>query len=606
MSIYKTLLIVVLIVLISSNPVNAEQFKFEVEFEKNFVLTFVNYDEDLVEQASIVQNLPSEFYYENWVIDLNYEIIFANDSYENQINQFVDTISTEDWTSKLNETALIEQKNNFERKDIFDRQNGSSIDAKKLTDYLETNKPATSLSDNLYNIFIFNQTRLDSGSDRHWFNVTEVDPDSGRQRFYWRLEWDYPLNYDVRFPYAAYSKDTDITILDPTAFQWYLNWRAIWNMNVEYDDSYFHPLQDLIKDQDKIDQQETVTSIVGNWLEDWIVNVYNMYTQPRDLGNSLYTGIQVVYDSDQVDAEDLGWIVNEESIVEEMGELLQSTSVDVSIEFVDIKNDSVMNQFINQGEVSYASYRNAASPFDNWTYYDGGYFHDQMIGNIEVRDRYFETPGGYDLSLNGLIILLDNASFVGKRGWIPWSGGLYTGLGGTGRTAILYELDRAFMPDMSKKSGLSKILIHELGHAVGLPHTFYDRFTSDFSNEVMGYYPGTHQFSEIVKQAYWSELVLNKIRYLQTITSSYDSNFVNIQETKFEELVNEFRAKDFVDAYNLAMEILDDISNGYSTETSETITSNTVETVETSTVDFRIMAVLPLNLIYYLIWKKRS
>lgn len=415
----------------------------------------------------------------------------------------------------------------------------------------------------------------------------------------------FPQNLD-KYTECNYSGEFLVELKEEPIAGVFYRFPGYETRHVEYDDSYFHPLQDLIKDQDKIDQQETVTSIVGNWLEDWIVNVYNMYTQPRDLGNSLYTGIQVVYDSDQVDAEDLGWIVNEESIVEEMGELLQSTSVDVSIEFMDIKNDSVMNQFINQGEVSYASYRNAASPFDNWTYYDGGYFHDQMIGNIEVRDRYFETPGGYDLSLNGLIILLDNASFVGKRGWIPWSGGLYTGLGGTGRTAILYELDRAFMPDMSKKSGLSKILIHELGHAVGLPHTFYNRFTSDFSNEVMGYYPGTHQFSEIVKQAYWSELVLNKIRYLQTITSSYDSNFVNIQETKFEELVNEFRAKDFVDAYNLAMEILDDISNGYSTETSETITSNTVETVETSTVDFRIMAVLPLNLIYYLIWKKRS
>ena len=592
--------------LITSNPINAQQFNFEVEFEKNFALTFLNYDEELVDQASLIQSLPSEFYYEDWVIDLNYEIIFADDGYENQVNQFVDTITTDDWTSKLNETALNEQKAHFERKDIFDRQNGTSIDVEKLTYYLDANKPETTLTDNLYNIFIFNQTRLDSGTDRHWFNVTEIDPDSGKQRFNWRLEWDYPTNYDVRFPYAAYSKDSDITILDPTAFQWYLGWRAIWNLNVDYDDSYFHPLQDLIKDQNSIDQQQIVTLIVGNWLEDWIVNVYNMYIQPEEMGNSLYTGIQVVYDSDQIDEADLAWIVNEESIVNEMGELLQSTSVDVSIEFVDIQNDSIMDTFVAQGEVSYTDFQNTVSPFDNWTYYDGGYFHDQMMGNAEVRDNYFSIPEDYDQSLTGLILLLDNASFVGQLGWIPWSGGLYTGLGGIGRTTILYELDRAFMLDMTKKSGLSKILIHELGHAVGLPHTFYNRFTSDFSNEVMGYYPGTHQFSEIVKQAYWSELVLNKIRYLQTITSSYDTNFVNIEQGKFDELVDEFRSKDFVTAYNLAMEILDDVTN-YSTETSSTISSSTVtsSSASSSTVDFSILAVLPIFLTNYLFRKKR-
>jgi hypothetical protein len=604
-NIHRTLLIAALIGLITSSPVNADHIHFDVEFEKNFVLTFINYDEDLVNQATIIQNLPSEFYYEDWIIDLNYEVIFANDTYESQINQFVDTITTEDWTSKLNETALIEQKNNFKRKDIFERQNGTSINVEKLTDYLGSNKPETNLTDNLYHIFIFNQTRLDSGSDRHWFNVTEVDPGSEKQRFYWRLEWDYPMNYDVRFPYAAYSKDSDITILDPTAFQWYLNWRAIWNMDVEYDDSYFHPLQDLIKDQDWIDQKQIVNSIISNWLEDWIVNVYNMYTQPENLGNSLYTGIQVVYDSEQVDQEDLEWIVNEESIIAEMGELLQSTSVDVNIEFVDIQNETIMKTFVDQGEVSYAAYQNAASPFENWSYYDGGYFHDQMEGNVDVKNEYFGIPEGYDQSLTGLILLLDNASFVGQEGWIPWSGGLYTGLGGIGRTAILYELDRAFMPDMSKKSGLSKILIHELGHAVGLPHTFYSSFTSDFSNEVMGYYPGTHQFSEIVKQAYWSELVLNKIRYLQTITSSFDTNFVNIEEAKFAELVSEFRSKDFVTAYHLAMEIIDDVIN-YSTETIETTTTTTTDTTDTSTTDFRIMAILPLYLSAYLIRKKRN
>ncbi len=388
---YSLIILIIMMIGSYSLPVNGESLNLQPTLEKNFTITLLNYNEDLIDTRMIEASLPEFFIYDTYTFTLNYEIVFASSDFESDFNNYVDSISTTDtWTSKLNNTALNEQKNNFERKDIFERQNGTSIDASKLEKYLDDRSVESGKVS--YNIYMLNLTRLDTTDNKHWFNVTEVDPDSGRQRFYWRLEWDYSMNYDVRFPYAAYSSVTDTSFIDLTSFQWYLTWRAIWNKDVLSDDSYFSQLQDMIRGKLDSEARSIIANTMITWLGDLIVYSYNMYNFPTDIKTDVNTNIVIVYNSTQKSAEDLSWIVNPSVIREQMGIILQTQRVGVKIDFVDLNEENTMLDFVNEAKVDYNELQPSSTAFSNWTYYDGGRLHWGISENPDIRKKYFDNP----------------------------------------------------------------------------------------------------------------------------------------------------------------------------------------------------------------------
>ena len=108
----------------------------DLPFELNYAITFVNYNPEVLNQEDLENSLPQEYgpliHY-----DINYELNFASPSYESDVNSYVDSIATPDWTSKINETALEAQKLDFQRTDIFESQTGTAIDARKLEIYMD-------------------------------------------------------------------------------------------------------------------------------------------------------------------------------------------------------------------------------------------------------------------------------------------------------------------------------------------------------------------------------------------------------------------------------------------------------------------------------------
>ncbi len=521
------------------------------EPDMNLVITFVNYDQALVNdtllEASLPQKIQKNYDFATSLgieYSMTYQILFTDSTFEDPFNSFIDSVSTPDWTSDLNETALRNQVNNFGRAKIFTQKQGIAIDARATEQWLAQNLPDSSIPNrNKFYLFVLNLSRLDSGDQDHWFNITEVDPDSGRARFYWRLEWDYPLNYDVKFPYAAFTERTDIAFIDLTAFQWYLKWRAIWNEDTQAHPSYFNDLDHLLMNASTVDEKrDIVTDTASVWLTDWIRNIFNMQKGPvfkyPTLGDSLGIQLQVFYNSSESDftASDLSWIVNTQLTKDIFENTLQSEQVQVIANFADIENDPWMALNLERSRLNYTQVHGISPPFENWTFYSGFSLFDKAMSEPE---RYFDLNLGNN-QVFGIIFLLDNASF--SDGGIPWAGKLYTGLGGGGQILILYELDRAFMPDrQSHKAGLSKVLIHEIGHAIGFPHTFISTFTSDFASDVMGYYPGASNFSQLISMAYWRNLVDELITsFLNLYESMYSSWQSNSDPTTYKRLVSGF------------------------------------------------------------------
>ncbi|MDH5402500.1 MAG: hypothetical protein OEZ01_13995 [Candidatus Heimdallarchaeota archaeon] len=543
-----------------------------IEYDYNIAVTLINYDESLVD-LQFLRNYfgPNSSFKNSYQVPYNFsvDINFANESYTTLVNDYIDSQLQTDWTTQLNITALEEQKQDFKRKSIFKQINGTAINASNIEEFLSQNKPTTTLADsNLYHIYIFNLSRLDFGNSKHWFNVTEVDPDSGKSRINWRLEWDDPLNLNVKFPYPAYSSTTDISFLDPTAHQWYLQWRAIWNEDTEVHDSYYNTLRELIHDKTIEEKREITTTTLSVWLYDWIGHIYGLNAfHDVKLSSSVDTQITVVYDSQEEPLEKIQWITNQEFVNDEIGYILNSQNVNTNISYVSIRDDDFIKSFLDDNEVNYTQVQNEESPFEGYKYYSGTDIFEKIFVNTELNQRYFGNQNA-DTNIRGLIFLLDNASYVGNQYEIPWTGGLYTGLGSDGVITILYELDRAFMPGREeRKSGLSKVFVHEIGHSVGLPHTFSDRFISDFIADVMGYYPGTSNFTKLISLNFWRTAMDQKTKDLiseyQLRNQQIDSNhllFSNITDY-IDEMHELHGRKDFIAGYQLVNSLLIQLLN---------------------------------------------
>ncbi len=532
---------------------NAEGISFNVEgipiaeITIPIDLVFTGYEENYIDMAMMSNSLSESVYYIGidsvWndvthkydsLLDLNitleYNFHFTTPSYESTLDTFIDTNSWNGTTSALNTTQLNLQESTGERMSIFYEQEGRAIDGEALEQYLVTN-PGYSAPKPSYAIYLLNQSRFDTSdhSFEHWFEIDEEDPDSNVTADWWRLEWDNDLNPNVEFPYPCWGFQNRVFFVDPFSHQWYTKWTDIWWNSDFYEGDFDYLTADLdtYLGNNITGSSEYITHLntyLIDYLNDIVIDVGGrgdglLYNEREVSAQILFINNETAHGYSQ---EDLEWIYHEEVVEDAFEYVVPNEVATISLEdkWVELTENLELNQILNDRTLGFEDIGTYPWYNPNWTYLDGvNIFYDFQ----NVAENYFNMSKG-DAIFTSWVILLQNVSMV------AWSYGAYreyTGLGGVGNVVCYKDLNRYFASDgTTPRSGLSTLLIHEIGHVLGFAHS---EITNDaiegaggFMSDVMSYYTiGAPDFSIFLKDSLYR-------------TSSF---------------VNFFRNKPVIDAY---------------------------------------------------------
>ncbi|MFW9769601.1 MAG: hypothetical protein ACFFF9_11825 [Candidatus Thorarchaeota archaeon] len=465
------------------------------DIERNWTLNvvIVGYEQSVIDEAILLSGMPTERVYVSESVDITYNIdynieyadtTYYNDLHTVMLENSVNGTGTGTW---LNQTALQYQKDHLdEPQRIFYPRDGRVIDAFEVEDWLIENPVVNSPSLG-YTLYLVNFSMFDTPALEHWYDYHPVDPDTGEEQDWFRLEWDNALNPDVTMDYPSFGGRYNIHVVDPSAHQWYLKWCKIWwseSITTEYD-FWTQDLEDKMATLDMGVPADVDTLNV--YLSECIWDPINLLFFPYQHQPAKYvqsgrlTGLVFCMDvSSGVSIDSLEWVTDAEMLKNDLEELYPFIDWTVDIEFLDINNEPAWNTLFWMH-----SYIDSGT-----TIVDGGAMFDTIYD--VMRPQYVAD----DENINVFSVV-----FIKKQMEMHVYGRTYTGLGGQGQAVIWKSWERYYRPDgVTPKDGVSSVQLHETMHAIGFLHTWqHEQYSSDFSWGPMGYFafrPGTATYDK--------------------------------------------------------------------------------------------------------------
>ncbi|TFF85141.1 hypothetical protein EU523_00380, partial [Candidatus Heimdallarchaeota archaeon] len=490
---------------ISSKPVssptglllNESIYRHKTNFTIQYV--FIGYNEVMIEEENLVNRLPpiysqvNEDWEFNFTIDyhLDYEIAYANNSYYNELKSFIQNNIISSSTSKLNNTALYQQHQDGQPRSIFNEQSGKGIDGLALADWFSVN-PVLPEPTCGYSFYLLNLSYLDTAdhSAEHWFEFETYDADTNELVKWFRLEWENELNPEVKFPYPGFDSPNGKTyIIDPSAHKWFNNWSSIWfggNIPTNTTSCWYNDLDDFQKMVDVTTPEGKEQLVL--YLYEWLIESFD-YIFHNSIGSqqrqfesyglvenlSVQTLVLNANDEFGDPLEEITWVTSEEQIFDPLNNSMPFYNWSIDVTFGNMGEYPVVEQSVQNNLIG--------SDSDFW-YING----NELYFELENRRHQLFDLNAADRVITATIIIRDNMTMSYYGGYFN-----FTGLGGRDNVLILKSRDRYFKSDgETPKSGITDILIHEIGHTLGLR-----------DNGLKGYFRGAMSYFNTLAHYNW-------------------------------------------------------------------------------------------------------
>ncbi len=458
---------------------------------------------------------------EEFDLTFDFSVQSADASYRDGLVAYLQSKATYRDTpqGRLNLSALIDQRDSGTPRDIFDPLEGWEIRTNWAELYLHQLPPTTSLREGGYTVYLLNLSALDdplAGTD-HWFVQDTMDPDTNIAQDWWRLEWDNDLNTPVAYPLNIWGGRDHAVYIDPTAYQWYLDWTYVWweggDVRAPYGLQY-----------EEVDSASRLAYLSGV-LNDLVEGLGATLPGTPPTQASVLIQNYVLSGSQNHSLEELLWVSSDLALESYLEGFLPFKEWTVETTFDLIDNYTDLKDFVDS-VTTFVGERGFIDGVEVWNY---------LFSN---KDQFvWDNPDAFEvLTVN---LLYDNRSMVyGPRE--------FTGLGGSGITAIFLKTERLFYSDGRRQKGLTSIISHETGHNLGYGHQFGPNYTSDFVNGNMGYFMNDLSYGLFWEDALHRLYVREKLRGVLSILDSREPLDLNPEFTAF---YSDYLDLDFLQAH---------------------------------------------------------
>jgi len=501
--------------IISSPNITTDAFNPDGSFhyQVNFTLqiVFIGYSA-VINESALEALLPANLvtlsedaelgFTQEYVID--YEFVYATESYAAALSSVVANNYRYTNTSKLNETALEQQVIDGKARSIFLAQEGYAINGTAIDDWLAEH-PYTAAPANGYSMQVLNLSNYDSAdhSVEHWFEFDDKNIDSNATIDWFRLEWDNELNPEVKFPYPCFdSRHGKSFIIDPSAHHWFRKWFAIWFQGGLPADPYSYITNDLDDLQAKVDLSDPSNSpILADYFYQWFQSIIDLMfrapsihgTDAFDEAESISVQVLVLNGDDYLNrpVEDIEWVTSEARVYEQLNEAMPYFNWELDFVYANLSQYPIIQQSFENNLVENVS--------NHWII-DGAKIWDDLYNR---RYQFFDLQAA-DVVITATIIIRSEMT-------MHYGGLNFTGLGGSQNVIVLKSRERYFEADgITPKCGITDVLIHEIGHCLGFGHP---AGASAYSRGTMTYYNTRHLFNWFYKTGLRRSMV--DIKYLK-------------------------------------------------------------------------------------------
>lgn len=461
-------------------------------------IEFIGYNEELINETAIVSELKDDFSFYSYKphsnFHFNFEFSYASENETNDLEDFIVSVGNNGTGTgkKINTTLLEEDLISGERSDIFLPADGMSIDAELVEDYIYDNLYTEPVNDPGYTLYILNYSQLDTldHSLEHWYDVEGVSSDTNESISWWYSGYG---NLSKRSA-MGWGGNYRFCFLDLSARSWFFDYiNTAWKDYFDLGDESYYNYPDLDNltqtfDMETLEGKEKLTEYLIDWINTYLGNVFSGPVSNPPLGRSISLQVKVFNNLtlNGYAEEDLIWCISQNRILDQLENDFPWINWLIDIEWVELTDDPSLFDYI----------QNSINIDPNGIKY------------VEVSNGLFsylqnDLDAHFNLSLADEV--LPCYFFLTNEVHFRWNGISFAGLGGMGWEILLGDQNSIFEDGVvtEPRRGMSSVMIHELGHSLGLPHPHSSTYGwgSAFVADVMSYFAYEQSFSTFYKDA---------------------------------------------------------------------------------------------------------